>query len=1144
MNLLKHSWLLFFYLCAQGETVAQKKVAETLRLVPLEKITVGADDNYQAIVSGSTMIYVEKVNFAPHLVVHNLAISEKKNFVDAKTDSDQPSLDLSGDRVAYRSFQKNARGEICIQALKSESATCPELPVGERLYPFWVNDDKLGFVLKDLQSQKSGLYIYDLSTKKSELIVSGDVSSPSASSDGRTLAFVEISKVNGRLTPGLVIYDIARKLRQPLALDMPGVSAFPIFSKNGDFLYFTQYLSDSNNDQVIDAADNSVVLRLSLPLKGTGTITAQPLTSLEQNCSFPFPGAQNLYVTCDFEGSLDIYRLPLTGLLPPSWNPAMVWQAHETARTFEERIFLLQSLQFVTPNKNVALLSKLFSNHLFRDDMISAQTYWDDFSKATPTPPDLDFGVRLYTRARKRAQIQAGQEITPAFSKAVDQDLKAVQDKLKPSSLRDALTAHLALDVGSQQRLKSSLQKLETQTPKAGFDAHLMYLLLMRAPSTEAQAEKILSRILSSQAASREAKISYLYHFLMLDDKKKPQDRMARVERLSGMLKDEDLQKLLQGERLTLQLLQATDEAQKKKVYGEFDQLFSKNRENYSLRRALAMQAILNLAAANDFKYMQFVASQFFNYTEKNGTELYYAREFFVTTVLDRAYAAMLEKKWLIAQGHFFGSMVLTDDLESHAGFIKTKLLNGQQKELQKDYEEFKRRQITSENMPFVEAMVQLLTSPDVQVKNLDEAIEKLETMKNQTQGIYYLVLGYCYLEKLAQSAGAAGDLDLKVSNEAHRNLSLAFDLSRDNQRVRASSLDSLAVLHTWLQNWGLAARFLDLRKSINDTDIPEGLALRWMKARALYHINDFKTATFHLEEGLSKPFSAAGVERLAFLERRAFYELNSQKYQTAAASYDEFWKEAKGLTSENSAKIHLSTGFANLKAGQIEKAKSHFTQSLALSEKMAEGTTKDSLKRPGLRVRLHALGFLAQIESGEARVKYLTQRRDLLRELKSQLNETRMKPEMRWMALAKTDLQLAELTTDKKAKTEHLKDVVESLDELGDQLTTTFTADHLRGLYGVFIMLRKDAAGQDEVLSVAQKLYERIQKDGDKIKQKSIPIENEFLRLQLAYEGLKSNPQGAANTLSLLQSPPALRLKTEAPTMFAELEALQKTLF
>jgi len=121
---------------------------------------------------------------------------------------------------------------------------------------------------------------------------------------------------------------------------------------------------------VIDGQDNSVVFRIPVKeLEKSGELLPEQLTSVEANCSYPRPQGARLLVTCAFEGALDIYEAPATGIIPSAWNEKLVWNAHQTARTYHERILLLNALRYRGTAATVPdYEERLLSDHLLADD--------------------------------------------------------------------------------------------------------------------------------------------------------------------------------------------------------------------------------------------------------------------------------------------------------------------------------------------------------------------------------------------------------------------------------------------------------------------------------------------------------------------------------------------------------------------------------------------------------------------------------------------------------------------------------------------------------------------------------------------------------------------------------------------------------
>src|SRR5690606_12476882 len=114
---------------------------------------------------------------------------------------------------------------------------------------------------------------------------------------------VEGARIRNR---GHYQFDMASGKPVALDLDLPGVSGFPEFSNDGKYLYFTQFLNDSNRDAKIDGSDHGVVFRLPVSdlKERKKTLIPEQMTSVDRNCSYPSPGVESLYLTCAFFDSL------------------------------------------------------------------------------------------------------------------------------------------------------------------------------------------------------------------------------------------------------------------------------------------------------------------------------------------------------------------------------------------------------------------------------------------------------------------------------------------------------------------------------------------------------------------------------------------------------------------------------------------------------------------------------------------------------------------------------------------------------------------------------------------------------------------------------------------------------------------------
>jgi hypothetical protein len=174
--------------------------------------------------------------------------------------------------------------------------------------------------------------------------------------------------------------------RRLIHVALPGTSGFPTLSKDEQYIYFSHYLNDTNQDGIIDGNDNSVLFRLPVSkLPEKGDVFPEQLTLAESNCSYPRISGDKLLATCASGGTLDLFELPATGVVPAHWDAAKIWNAHRTARTYAERILLLSALKYRFPNQisELAIDERLLSDHMLAGDSSAARYYAKKLQKAS-----------------------------------------------------------------------------------------------------------------------------------------------------------------------------------------------------------------------------------------------------------------------------------------------------------------------------------------------------------------------------------------------------------------------------------------------------------------------------------------------------------------------------------------------------------------------------------------------------------------------------------------------------------------------------------------------------------------------------------------------------------------------------------------
>ncbi|MBP9709281.1 MAG: hypothetical protein KBD78_16725, partial [Oligoflexales bacterium] len=280
----------------------------------LDKITVGPEDNFQGVVdqSGDVLIFTRLAQQASSLFKQDLKSDKVEPFLAEQGDAKDPVLSPNNALVAFTYFKNNSRGDICIRSLKGSDLQCLDSQESADTEPFWLDDNTLAFVSRDFRSDRIGLKSYSLNSKKITSLYEGDVSAPTSFQNGKAIIFSAFNKNLQKNT--LFRLERGNTKAEALLVDLPGMSSFPRMSADGAYLYFSQYMNDSNNDKTIDGKDNGVIFRAAVAkLQAGKSIFPEQMTSVETNCSYAFPGTSWLWLTCAYEGSLDIYKLPREG---------------------------------------------------------------------------------------------------------------------------------------------------------------------------------------------------------------------------------------------------------------------------------------------------------------------------------------------------------------------------------------------------------------------------------------------------------------------------------------------------------------------------------------------------------------------------------------------------------------------------------------------------------------------------------------------------------------------------------------------------------------------------------------------------------------------------------------------------------------
>ena len=1071
-----------FYLAFIGlplwgaETIVTQRIHSQNRLIPLKKITIGPDDQYHGAVDpgGDWLAFTRKTDLVPHLCKQNLKTGDVSDLLPLSADSQEPAISPEG-LLAFTYHKFNARGDICYRSLEDGSTSASESGIskemrrsskqnlsddkvlclkadeGERSSPFWKGAKELGYVLRNLRTSNNQIIVQNIETGTRTVLAEGRVWSPAMKPNGQYLFYNELvppKSLTDNTPPsrGLVMKDLKTGVSRLLRFQLPGFSGFPSVSQDETRIYFSHYLNDTNNDNVIDANDNSVVFSASIAaLQKGGNSFPEQLTSAESNCSFPRPSQDQLYVTCGFEGSLDIYRIPNSGVVPKNWTSKLLLDAHQTSRTYQERILVLNTLKFRFGEGALPLLEeRLFSNHLLADDLTATRYYLDHLVNVSrPSRKQFYHLINLYLSARTLKKSQpADEEVSRKFVSDILEIDSEVSKTSSQGRVQKLIRGMLRTFVNQPQQAMSFLKEAEAlRSERDPLERYFYYELanwtLPRvSPKNLSEMANTYHEMMGAKELSHENKIFYAFQFLNFVESKIPQEERSVFIQKANHDLPETVSTLLKSEIATLDIIRAPERAAKDELYRKLDQLMSNSRADYFLRKALYVRSIVNFAGAGEFRFLNFVATNWLRYTGLQDAEFSHAREVYIHSALDQAYDNFGAKKYELAGNYFYDSLSLTDDLESHYGYIKSMVLRGQRKTLDDRYQNLKNREFIADNIKFVEALLILLdATPDArETKHLDQAIERLASMENDTDApVRYLLLGYCYLDKLMRLADGY-TFERNLFDNAHKNLMLAYDIGRGNARIQAAALMDLGLLHQRVQNHGLAVKFFTKRKTLGFLGDEEAVRFAWVFSRSLFYSNQPELAEKELGSALD--LKQTQVADTPLLERRAFYLQASRNFAEAVKIYQKLLRTDAVKGDLNLAKVYLSYGYCLLKVKQESGAQAVLKRSIEFMEKLPaiqKGGDRLVDFQP-IRLKMVAYGLLSQVGSTPDRLAALEKRRALLEEA-SKLNEDHL------ALVIQNRLQAAHLytQTDPASSAKALREALALAEQLGDSAQGQF---------------------------------------------------------------------------------------------------------
>jgi tetratricopeptide (TPR) repeat protein len=659
-------------------------------------------------------------------------------------------------------------------------------------------------------------------------------------------------------------------------------------------------------------------------------------------------------MTCAFEGALDVYRTALTGIVPTDWNQDDLWQAHRSARSYSDRILLLNHLHArFQAFSGQELMERTLSNFILWGEWLGAAFYASGLSQTGDE----------YKLHKILLDTYASWEVLPrkenlgAFAQMIDQQRAQLQ-ALPASPLQKVALGYMDFFANRPKDASAQAEKIESDD---GLTLYwLTNLIKLSADKNSDMYSSALEKRLLSRELTVETRLYYLSRWLEL--LRTGSDPAPAVDKLKAKVgQDALISDLLEHEKQLYRVATAVNKESTRTEMRAIVDRIKRLKSDYYGMRLLFNRGMIVLYQAKKSRELATIMSLWLTYVNKDTKEYPFAIEALRQNSLDLAYrfyhSSKAEEK-PFASGAFMDSIRTSDDLESHYQYALLHFDNWS--ELVSAYDSMQKDGlILGESRVFVELLRQILLQPDqVDKDDLEDATETLDQMRDDHIGVAtrYLFQGYLY-HRLMLLSEKDFTFDRDLSDKAHRSYLFAIDAAWNNDRIKAAALQNLGLLHSTIRNYSLAAEFYLRRHEMNYPNVEMKQAVLWLMARAMYRSYRFDEAYEAMDEALQTQVK----NPLAFQEKAAFYAWNAQKYEVAA---DLYAKVMAGLGDKAKASLWLSQGYVLSKLKRWDVAEQSLQKALSLAqlEKPVRSDVINLVYQP-IKVQFVALGLLARLE-------------------------------------------------------------------------------------------------------------------------------------------------------------------------------------
>lgn len=981
------------------------------RLIPLEKITVGPSDNYQSSLESEKHIlyYTHNQNQISQLYMQELQTGISKPLFNPNPDAKDPALSLDNRWLAMTRFDSDAQGDIYLYPLKKGDKA---IRLGEKstkdYSPFWINKRAIGYLRQSMLSDQTQLVITDIYKKTKRVLMSGAITAPSASTNGRYIVFHTNAKSKSK--SGIYIYDLKNnQLFGPLPIELPGSSSYARFSNDGRYLYFAHYLNDTNDDQNIDGKDHSVIFRVEVSklLKAKKPLLPEQLTSVQQNCDFPVPTSKYLYLTCAYQGSLDVYCMPLSGRVPPQWNKEQIVQAHQNSQSYEDRLLLLNALEFRFHSKDenltkkISMLEEQLSNHLEIGELSAAHFFVKNLEALYIKNSQKSIGEFYHNLATLlQLNAKALKEPKGVLRRTFQLELEQSRNKLL---MQNRASGGAIFNAWIDILLKKNDAALKSLNEVLQYKNELIpmaYYLLIELSSQvlKDKPKLLLSQLLDASQNSSiqsQSRLYYAFEYFQQLSIVEP-DLHKRVPTLISEIKNKknrQIRALFINELTVTNLIITKEESKRHKIFSQLIKNLKAIADPLICDTA-HKRAILLLKSGGEYKFMELLSRHWLTIADNRSVGFYNIAQQYSIITLNKAYGLLNSGNTNGALNTFYSAIRQTNDLEAIYNFVVIGLTSDDarlKQRVKKSLEILKKENLLKANREFLKVLQLLISDPKESQNTLQKAAALLEKFHpvGLTPGLKNLLLGYIYHTQLLRNRQHY-TYDRELYKKAHYHYMLALDQAYDNQRLKAAVLENLGQLHFSIGNYSMATNFFAKRIAIPFLNQNNEAQFRWKFARSLFYYNDFIDAKKEGEIALKLAQELSRKDTLAFMQQSAFYNMYAAHYKRAFTLYKQVLKD-ENLKAINRAKALLGYGYSLLKLQQPTLAQKAFQKLITVASKLQRVPVSSQcrISFEPLRLKLLAYGFLASSSNNATeKADYLSKRIEILTEIEDRIQD------------------------------------------------------------------------------------------------------------------------------------------------------------